>query len=166
MRLDLFLPFLRKPKKGATPPRQSLLLRGARGVLPAGWFADPAAGKPGLVRKLLKWLGPTWLSSPWPRLAQTLFFLLFLWLFFYVAWPYTARPDPNRRPEVWPSHYADSLAAKEKIHAETLLILDPLVAVSTAIAARTWVWSLLFAALILVVGVLVPRGFCGYICPL
>jgi ferredoxin len=166
MRLDLFLPFLKKPKKGALPPRESWLLAAAKGILPRSLFADPAAGKPGLIRRALKWLGPTWLSSPWRRLTQAAFFVLFLWLFFYVAWPYSARPDPNRPADAWPSHYTDSLAAKEIVHAETLLILDPLVAVSTAIAARTWVWSLVFAGLILLVGVLVPRGFCGYICPL
>lgn len=166
MRLDLFLPFLRKPKKGEPSRRPSRLLRGAQRALPASWFADPATGKPGLVRRALKRLGPTWLSSPWRRIVQVGFFALFLWLFFYVAWPYSARPDPHRAAEVWPSHYADALAAKEKIHAETLLILDPLVAISTALAARTWVWSLLFAALMLAVGLLIPRGFCGYVCPL
>ena len=33
-------------------------------------------------------------------------------------------------PGAWPSHYADSLAQKEFVHAETLLILDPLVAIA------------------------------------
>ena len=36
----------------------------------------------------------------------------------------------------------------------------------TALADRTWVWSLAWAGAILVVGILVPRGFCGYVCPL
>jgi MauM/NapG family ferredoxin protein len=227
-------------------------MRLARRVLPRSFFADPITGKPGLIRRGLKRLGPTWLSSPVRRASQVAFFLLFLWLFFYVAWPYSARPaavhrglmpepldennqivvvgdtpmairpgdrvhvsdpslseayqyvgpfrvvssdgarlilmpaegiDEDRLEELrfapggpwtlseqpldaWPSHYADSLAGKEIIHAETLLILDPLVALSTAVAARTWVWSLLFAGGILLAAVLVPRGFCGYICPL
>src|SRR5262249_25394509 len=59
-----------------------------------------------------------------------------------------------------------NLAAKERIAAELFLVIDPLVSISTAVAARSWVWSLAAAALILAVCVLVPRGFCGYICPL
>ena len=59
-----------------------------------------------------------------------------------------------------------SLEAKEKLPAELLLLVDPLVSISTAIAARTWVWSLVFAAAILLVCVVIPRGFCGYVCPL
>jgi len=66
----------------------------------------------------------------------------------------------------WPSHYADDFLGKEKVAAELFLILDPLVSISTAVAARCWVWSLVAAGIILLVCVFVPRGFCGYICPL
>lgn len=69
-------------------------------------------------------------------------------------------------PGKWPSHYADNLARKELIPADTFLILDPLVSISTAIASRSWVWSLVSATVILIVCVLIPRGFCGYVCPL
>ena len=62
-------------------------------------------------------------------------------------------------PIAWPSHYADDLARKEIIPAETFLILDPLVSLSTAVAARSWVWSLASAAIILLVCLLIPRGF-------
>lgn len=72
----------------------------------------------------------------------------------------------DRDPEAWPSHYADDLARKEVIPAELFLALDPLVSLSTALAARSWVWSLVCALAILVVCVLIPRGFCGYLCPL
>jgi ferredoxin len=199
---------------------------------------------------MLKRLGPSWLAAPWRRISQAACFLLFLWLFFYVCWPYHARParewkgwqlgaaaagevivrradlpvDLRAGDEVyvvgkdlfglekvplvaknlmtdqivlqpseplsaelveglqfadgspvdlseapagkWPDHYTQSLASKEFVHAESLLILDPLVAISTAVAARTWVWSLVFAAGILLAAVFIPRGFCGYICPL
>lgn len=70
--------------------------------------------------------------------------------------------DPGR----WPSHYADTLLHKEWPAAETFLVLDPLVSISTALAARAWVWSLAAAGAILLVACLVPRGFCGYLCPL
>ena len=72
----------------------------------------------------------------------------------------------DRDPNAWPSHYADNLADKETIPAETFLVIDPLVSLSTAIASRSWVWSLTCAAAILIVCILIPRGFCGYICPL
>ncbi|WP_419580621.1 4Fe-4S binding protein [Stieleria magnilauensis] len=72
----------------------------------------------------------------------------------------------QRDPTARPSHYADNLARKERIPAETFLIIDPLVSLSTAIASRSWVWSLACAAIILFVCVLIPRGFCGYLCPL
>jgi MauM/NapG family ferredoxin protein len=69
-------------------------------------------------------------------------------------------------PGDWPSHYADDLDAKSWLPPETFLALDPLVSLSTAIAARSWVWSLTFAAAILLVCMIVPRGFCAYVCPL
>jgi len=80
--------------------------------------------------------------------------VLFLVLFVWVAWPYGS-PD-----------YAGTMSRREFIDAEVFLALDPLVSISTAIAARTWVWSLGFAGVMLLSGLLVPRGFCGYICPL
>ncbi len=66
----------------------------------------------------------------------------------------------------WPSHYADNLESKEWIPAESFLVMDPLVSLSTAIASRSWVWSLISAAMILIACLLIPRGFCGYVCPL
>lgn len=256
MRLDIFLPFLRKAKKNAAPLRDGWLFRALKRVLPKALFADRVTGKPGLVRRTLKRVGPTFLSSPFRRVIQAVCFLVFLWLFFYVCWPYSARPEPpgrqwtgwrveleqetgaiafvsetaateelsvgmtmhavdesaasasdgylgeftvseidagrlaltprdelsgeqfdrllergpwtlaERSPDFWPSHYADSLAAKEHVPADTFLVIDPLVSLSTAIAARSWVWSLVCAAIILLVCVFIPRGFCGYLCPL
>ncbi len=69
-------------------------------------------------------------------------------------------------PTAWPSHYAANLETKEVVPAEIFLVLDPLVSLSTAIASRSWVWSLASAASILIVCILIPRGFCGYLCPL
>ncbi len=230
VRLDHFLPFLRKKD-----------------------------GKPGPIRRWLKQIGPTMLSSPLRRVVQLISFAAFLWLFFYVAWPYTAKPAPpgrespgwsfadvnqadgaftfsnlaipdwiqvgtvvhvvhrGRMPSTddiyvgsarvvnkdearvrlqpnaeelagqldqflletgpwafhekplddWPSHYADDLNHKERwLPADALLIIDPLVSLSTSIAARSWVWSLVSAGVILIVCLVVPRGFCGYLCPL
>jgi ferredoxin len=72
----------------------------------------------------------------------------------------------EREPGAWPSHYADRLEQKEFVPADIFLAIDPLVSLSTAIASRSWIWSLVSAAAILTVCVLIPRGFCGYLCPL
>ncbi len=69
-------------------------------------------------------------------------------------------------PAAWPSHYADNLSRKETVAAELFLVIDPLVSLSTGIASRSWVWSLSCAGIILAACVFVPRGFCGYLCPL
>ena len=69
-------------------------------------------------------------------------------------------------PGRWPSHYTDTLLQKECLPAEAFLALDPLVSISTALAARAWVWSLAAAGAILLAAWFVPRGFCGYLCPL
>ena len=256
LRLDHFLPFLRKKKKNEVLRPPGVLLRLAKRLLPASWFADPITGKPGLVRRVLKRIGPTALSAPVRRISQAVCFVVFLWLFFYVLWPYDAEPQTSavtsagwrveeiepqsgyvrlrgaealnwearpgetihlvdqRAPDAlrgdlgeftviehtadritleptsaltdeqiddfltgagtwslharspWPSHYADNLAEKETLPADTFLVIDPLVSLSTAIAARSWVWSLTCAAIILIVCVVIPRGFCGYLCPL
>ncbi|MHB1037835.1 MAG: 4Fe-4S binding protein [Pirellulales bacterium] len=126
--------------------------------------ARDARKKRSLPRRLLKMLGPTWHASPLRRAVQAVAFVLFMVLFFWVLWPYGARPNPE---QVGPaSHYADELAAREWIEAEAFLALDPLVSISTAIAARAWVWSLGWAAALLAVSIVFPRGFCGYLCPL
>ncbi|MBN2475108.1 MAG: 4Fe-4S binding protein [Pirellulales bacterium] len=222
MRLNVFLPFRQKAERG-------------------------------LGRRMLARLGPTWEHAPLRRGIQGACLALFLWLFFYVCWPYTAQParvwggwlplrvdaatgrvfaeaeqapfEPVPRemvvyvsdlgsgapqplgafrvvdaggrrlqlqpvevpkaqrldrlmtsfgpwslheaePGAWPSHYADELAAKETLAAESFLVLDPLVSLSTALAGRCWVWSLTCAGAVLLGCLVVPRGFCGYVCPL
>jgi polyferredoxin len=288
LRFNWFLPFLRKSIKG--PPRKApgLLVRLCTAIIPARLSSDVRNGKPGLFRRILKTLGKSWSYSPFRKASQAFFFTGFCVLFFYVAWPYSARParlwhgwtpievDPEsgvtkihldqpaldgiaqgdtihiidaaaattadgkpaslgefritlvlpvftqgagasrtgsgppeprqpqsqepppagfdlvlspvtkpptaaiealsfstgpwtlseKHPAAWPSHYADDLAKKEIVHAETLLIIDPLVALSTALAAKAWVWSLIAAGIIIAVCIFIPRGFCGYICPL
>lgn len=166
-RLDWFLPVLRKPK-GDAPLVEHALMRFARKLLPSAWFSDPVTKQRGFARRLLRRLGTTWLSSPVRRISQAICFITFLVLFFYVCFPYTARPvDPaEAAPGAWPSHYADDLARKEKIAAELFLTIDPLLSLSTFVASKSWVWSLTCAGVILAVCVVIPRGFCGYLCPL
>jgi ferredoxin len=250
MRIDFFVPFLKKAKKGVIQTPTNWLTRAARAVLPAALFADLQTGKPGLIRRLLKWMGPTWLSAPVRRVVQGICLATFLVLFFYVCWPYTAQPtwtwqnwvaaetdveaktvkflrseaeaNPPRTgeklylvdtslpgtegaqplpyevlaateieltlktaaelpaeglapgpwmlhenpPGSWPAHYTQELVRKERISAELFLTIDPLVSLSTGVAARSWIWSLTSAAIILLVCVFIPRGFCGYLCPL
>jgi len=257
LRIDWFLHFLRKKKQKETLKQPTVIKRIAKTFLPGFLFSDPLTGKPGRIRKSLKRVSTSLLSSPWRRLSQTACFLLFMYSFFYVLWPYTAKPAPPGRvatdwrfeeldqelgqyqlsntdlpdwvaahhssvhvvdqsytdpaegyigsfevanvtdgsislastgdatghfdsfltsngpwalhevePGKWPSHYADDFAGKESFQAELFLTIDPLVSLSTAIASRSWVWSLVSAAVILIVCVAIPRGFCGYLCPL
>ena len=112
------------------------------------------AGREGLLRRMLGALGPSWLASPARRIVQALCLAVFLALFLCVCWPYGSR------------HHAEAMAGKEIVEAEAFLALDPLVSISTALAARTWVWSLAWAGVLLLVCLAVPRGFCGCLCPL
>ena len=116
----------------------------------------PPSGGPeaGPLRRMLRAFGPTWEAAPVRRVAQAVSLALFLILFFYVSWPYGAKD------------YAALRESKELAAAETFLALDPLVSLSTALAARAWVWSLVWAAVLLAACLFVPRGFCGYVCPL
>ena len=104
------------------------------------------------LQSVLKKLGPTWLSTPWRRLAQSFCLILYLVLFFYFSWPY--RFDYN------------SENAIQFPQLELFLILDPLVGTSTTLAAKTLVWSLAMAAIVLLICVVFPRWFCGYVCPM
>lgn len=253
--LNHFLPFVNRKWQPSGEPGwcQRFLKR----LLPASLFFDAATGKQGRIRRFLRSLGPSVVSSPFRRISQGLCFVAFLVLFFYVCWPYTAEPEPpgvitggwqleriddttghfhfrggqlpaeamalthlhlidagafmaregvvgrfslisheagkvslapaaeltpeqfdkvllgvgpwelhEDAPDKWPSHYTDDLQRKEILAADFFLIIDPLVSISTAIAAGSWVWSLISAGIILLVCVLIPRGFCGYLCPL
>jgi len=254
MRLDWYVPVIRRPSDKVPAKRRSKLVRVARRLLPSSLFSDWSTKERGLLRRATRRLGLSWLASPVRRLSQTVCFLLFLTLFFYVCWPYDAQPaeswsgcipseidpesgvatvttdrelplkagdfvfvtdagvsatdeghqlgwfivrtttsnalqlQPQEAPDEtaletlllsfgpwtvsesdplhWPSHYSDNLAGKELVAAEIFLIIDPLVSLSTGIAAGTWVWSLTAAGIILLVCLLIPRGFCGYLCPL
>ena len=217
------------------------------------WFVPHAQGKLGSGRRLLKRLGRSWLASPLRRIVQVLSLAVFLSLFLFVCWPYTAQrtrawsgwmpvevdqatgnvtvaaeQDSGNRPAVgttvfpvdntvpdeqglgrfrvarvgenelllepedalspeqmdrlamsfspwlllesepgdWPSHYADDLVSKEFLPSESFLAIDPLASLSIALASRTWIATLSCATVLLLVCLLIPRGFCGYLCPL
>ena len=254
MRFDWFLHAIRKTSDGE-PAKQTRMGRFIRRCLPPSLRSNHKTKMRGLVRRALRSLGSSWLYSPIRRFSQTLCFASFVWLFFYVCWPYTAAPATEGRvsvgwqfsnldqvtghlilrcddvpewvadsrkichladdgdaepdlfggfaatrisdeecsftptavdaeliermlttsgswsvyefpPDRWPSHYADDLEKKEFVPSEIFLLIDPLVSISTAIASRQWVWSLGWAVGILVACVVIPRGFCGYVCPL
>ena len=103
---------------------------------------------------LLEKIGPTWRCSPARRVAQILSLVLFSYLFFHVAWPYAA------------VFSGSVLEDKEWLPVEIFLWLDPLVGLTAAVAARHWNVALLSMGGILLACLLVPRGFCGYLCPL
>lgn len=103
---------------------------------------------------LLGRIGPTWRCSPARRVTQILCLVLFCYLFFYVAWPYAAVFTKK------------VLEDKEWLPVEVFLWFDPLVGLTTAVAARHWNVALFGMGGILLVCLLFPRGFCGYLCPL
>ena len=90
-------------------------------------------------RRTLAALGPTWLASPARRLIQSVCLIGFLVLLGYVCWPCGSRD------------YAAQMQSKELIDAEIFLALDPLLSISTALAGRAWVWSLTWAAVIILI---------------
>jgi len=253
MKWNHYLPSLhgvRRRKAGISP----VWYRWLRSWLPGFIQSGDAYRKAGKPRQWLRRLGATWEAAPFRRVIQAGCFLLFLWLFFSVCWPYGVAPaqvmpgwvpqevdgqsgkvtlvsdlsidifNPGQSwhvldasaldvdsgylglfqidsmeegalvlnpvdklsdltlqtmmfslgpwtlseelPGTWPDHYAQALESKTRVAPESFLVLDPLVALSTALAARSWISSLMFAGLILAICVLIPRGFCGYICPL
>jgi ferredoxin len=147
MRLDIFLSCLLRRSPVCVrlvPARTGRRRRQAR---------RPEAEMPAL-RRFLARLGPSWVRSPFRRIVQALALALFLALFLYVLAP----PD-SPRP-------AEAREAREFIDAESFLRLDPLVAITAAVAGRAWVSSLVWAGVLLAVTLVIPRGFCGYVCPL
>lgn len=100
-------------------------------------------------------LDPVTRSSPIRRGVQVVCLLLFLYAFFHVCWPYAE------------TFGEATFAERESFKVELFLLIDPLVGLSTALAGRYasaatlwWTGAILAACLI------VPRGFCGYLCPL
>ena len=106
------------------------------------------------LRHALARLGQTWRAAPIRRVIQTASLLLFLVLLLYVCWPYGS------------ADYAQTMRTKERIPAELFLLLDPLLVFSTALAGKSWVPALVWAGVLFALSLFVPRGFCGYLCPL
>ncbi len=100
LRLDIFLPYLRKRRDCDPFGLPAWLVRLPRLVLPKAFFSASDRYRPGWLRRMLKWLGPTWYSAPLRRVIQSICFVGFLVLFFYVCWPYSARPREPARS--WP----------------------------------------------------------------
>ncbi len=126
----------------------------------ANWFLPfrkkrERAGWGGRFYSGLESLAPITRCSPMRRLVQVACLTLFLVAFFVICWPYAETFGET------------TLSDKEAYPVDLLLLLDPLVGVSTAIAGRfingaTFGWTVA----ILVFCILIPRAFCGYLCPL
>lgn len=113
------------------------------------------AGWRGRWYDFLERIGPVTRSSPLRRGIQVICLLLFLHAFFYVCWPYAE------------TFNAATFSHRESFQVELFLLIDPLVGLSTALAGRLVnVATLWWAAAIVAACWLVPRGFCGYLCPL
>ncbi|MBP7937463.1 MAG: 4Fe-4S binding protein [Phycisphaerae bacterium] len=135
-------------------PRFLRLPRSANIFLPCLKASD-RLGWRGTRDHLLARLGPTWRNSPLRRVLQAACLVLFLYAFFYVCWPYSQ------------PFSATTLSDKQWFPAETFLLLDPLVGISTALAGRVLNWPTLgWTVGVVLLCLLVPRAFCGYLCPL
>ncbi|MCY2954422.1 MAG: 4Fe-4S binding protein [Planctomycetota bacterium] len=118
----------------------------------------------GVIARIVGRLFPSWLHSPLRRTVQGTALIVFTLLVFWVSWPHDAKPGVVR--DGWPATYAANRESKEIVNADAFLALDPLVSTTAALATRAWVWSLAWAGVLLVVSLLAPRGFCGWLCPL
>ena len=94
LRLDHFLPSLRRLKNQQQPPYLDSVLK-LRELLPSSLVSNHQTKQRGLLRRWLRRLGPSWLYSPNRRVVQSFAFILFLLSFFYTCWPYNARPAPE-----------------------------------------------------------------------
>ena len=65
-----------------------------------------------------------------------------------------------------PANTPRRFTEREIIDAELFLLLDPLASLSAAVAARMLIWSWAAALGVILLCVIFPRAFCGYICPL
>jgi ferredoxin len=109
------------------------------------------------ISRLEHWVRRTfsgWYQTPWRRLVQSISLLLYLHLLFYVAWPFAGTFSPG------------AFAYKEWLPVEVHLWLDPLLGLSAAIAARCLNVALWGGCVIFLFNILLPRGFCSYLCPL
>ncbi len=133
----------------ARPPHRTLnLFRSAKQV------KAPYSGWRKILDSALRKLGPSWHAAPVRRSFQTVCLLLYLDLFFRVSWPYAALFSGGVLPD------------KEWLPVEVFLWIDPLVGLSAAMAARWWNVALIGIVAIGVTGLVFPRCFCGYLCPL
>jgi ferredoxin len=112
-------------------------------------------GWAGRTFRLLNRIGPVTRSSPARRGIQVVCLVAFLYAFFYVCWPYASTFDNS------------TFHAKESFSVEAFLLIDPLVGLSTAIAGHVLNWATLWWMIgIIVLCIVIPRAFCGYLCPL
>ncbi len=111
-------------------------------------------GWQGFLYSVLEWIDPATRSSPVRRAVQIICLVLFLYAFFYVCWPYSRQFSET------------TFSDKEYLSVDLFLLIDPLAGLSTALAGRIVNWTTLWwAGAILLFCVLIPRAFCGYLCP-
>ena len=116
------------------------------------WYWPPTPRRRALRRRVAAF-GAGWATSPLRKAGQALGLFAFGALLLHVL-----------RPETRDA--AAAFARREIVDAETFLLLDPLVGTAAALAARTWHVSLAWAAAVVAACIVVPRLFCGYVCPL
>jgi ferredoxin len=86
------------------------------------------------------------------RAAQAVFLGLFLWLLLVACRPEAVHPAPGA-------------SFRQTRGVEAFLMMDPLAGLSAALAGRTVLSGLAWTGVILALGLVLPRAFCGYVCP-
>jgi polyferredoxin len=99
-------------------------------------------------------MASTWAAAPLTRITQTLCLALFLAMFAYALRSHDAS-------QVVPLRQGPDL-----VGIDVVLRLDPLVGIAASLASRTATVAIVWAVAVLLIGVVVPRLFCGYVCPL
>ncbi len=109
----------------------------------------------GRCHRWLTLLGPVWRSSPVRRVIQVVCLALFFYFFFFTCWPYA-------------EHFTSTtFSDKEWMPVDSFLLIDPLVGLSTVLAGKVLNWgTLVWMVGVVALCLLIPRGFCGFLCPL
>ncbi|MBI5723940.1 MAG: 4Fe-4S binding protein [Planctomycetes bacterium] len=111
----------------------------------------PWRGRKSLLLRVFRKIAPSWSASPLRRLCQTACLAAFLWLVFAGGRAVLSADGPKA---VW----AEGLSLPQ--------MFDPLVGPAASLAAWTLTTALAVGGGVLLGSLLLPRSFCGWVCPL
>lgn len=134
------------------------------------WFIrrTKGAGSAGWLHAII----PGWAYSPLRKSFQAASLILFLFLLLWAS----ARPSvppvvdtsiaPDQGGAVEHAPLGEQFGDRSAVPVDAFLRLDVLAIASAALAGKMWVWALVWAGVLVGLTLVLPRFFCGYICPL